>query len=483
MQEQGNTVRMHVTQGSGEPAQMHFTPGEKVGPTSVGASAEWRVSATAVLPVHAYVYYDGTQLFVRSATDSSRVTVDGRGVGEDWQALQVPCAVRMGLAVLCVSAETDDKVDTSDSDETQQIVPLLAANVVRRGSAAAEPPAPAKPIAATATSVLPVEVMMAARQTARQASKRARFTGAPPPSPAPAADGSPIDGKKTLLSPVVSREASQAELTPQDALKRTPAVPAARQTPTDAAPPSTAMPSAAIAGKPAGPPPPAVPSFGKRSPAMLPVQEAPRPALPLEVVAGLAPPAPSDAFQATPQGLQPAPISPANVGAGSGSTSSSRLLWLKRHWSSSSNAKKAAVMLALPAALLLGVMLMKGATRRSTTGAAPTPASTVSAASEGVRSTSSATSAPASAAPSSSGPAAVASTSARPIIRAAPGNTSALSARAAKQKTPQRRAVDAVAAGSYEEAAQIYEELAQSNPEEPAYVEAARILRAKRPKP
>lgn len=47
------------------------------------------------------------------------------------------------------------------------------------------------------------------------------------------------------------------------------------------------------------------------------------------------------------------------------------------------------------------------------------------------------------------------------------------------QKTPERTAVDAVAAGSLAPAADLYDELAKSHPENPAYKEAARILRAK----
>jgi len=47
------------------------------------------------------------------------------------------------------------------------------------------------------------------------------------------------------------------------------------------------------------------------------------------------------------------------------------------------------------------------------------------------------------------------------------------------KKTTEREAVDAVAAGQYELAAKLYEQLAKEHPETPAYKEAARILRAK----
>lgn len=57
----------------------------------------------------------------------------------------------------------------------------------------------------------------------------------------------------------------------------------------------------------------------------------------------------------------------------------------------------------------------------------------------------------------------------------APGNPKTDPAK----KTTEREAVDAVAAGQYELAAKLYEQLAKDHPETPAYKEAARILRAK----
>jgi hypothetical protein len=50
---------------------------------------------------------------------------------------------------------------------------------------------------------------------------------------------------------------------------------------------------------------------------------------------------------------------------------------------------------------------------------------------------------------------------------------------ASSQKTPERIAVDLVAAGAWEPAAKAYEELAKAHPENPAYKAAAKMLRAK----
>lgn len=49
----------------------------------------------------------------------------------------------------------------------------------------------------------------------------------------------------------------------------------------------------------------------------------------------------------------------------------------------------------------------------------------------------------------------------------------------AKEKTAERAAVDAVAAGAWDPAARAYDDLAKQHPENPAFREAARILRAK----
>lgn len=56
---------------------------------------------------------------------------------------------------------------------------------------------------------------------------------------------------------------------------------------------------------------------------------------------------------------------------------------------------------------------------------------------------------------------------------------SASAAPASSAKTPQREAADAVAAGAFDKAARLYEELGRAHPEVPAYGEAARIMKAR----
>jgi hypothetical protein len=53
----------------------------------------------------------------------------------------------------------------------------------------------------------------------------------------------------------------------------------------------------------------------------------------------------------------------------------------------------------------------------------------------------------------------------------------------AGKKSLERDAADAVAAGLYDDAARLYDELAKQHPEDPVFAEAARIMREKAGKP
>lgn len=89
-------------------------------------------------------------------------------------------------------------------------------------------------------------------------------------------------------------------------------------------------------------------------------------------------------------------------------------------------------------------------------------------------------------------PSAFASASAAPVLSAAAVATPAdaatgvlsppppVSSTVAKgERTPERRAVDAVAAGNFADALELYKGLAAAHPEVPAYTEAVRILEAR----
>jgi hypothetical protein len=135
--------------------------------------------------------------------------------------------------------------------------------------------------------------------------------------------------------------------------------------------------------------------------------------------------------------------------------------WLAARWREASGPKKALTVLMVPLVWAVWVIFTDKA-------APPRPLKPVAAAS---------VSAKPSAAPSVEPPAP------QPVQPAASPASSASAKPAAgpasSAKTPQREAADAVAAGAYDKAAKLYEDLAKANPGVPVYAEAARIMRAK----
>src|SRR5690606_30639942 len=49
---------------------------------------------------HAFVYFDGTSLFLQSADETSSASVDGYKVGKAWTELHAPCKIEIGAARL-----------------------------------------------------------------------------------------------------------------------------------------------------------------------------------------------------------------------------------------------------------------------------------------------------------------------------------------------------------------------------------------------
>jgi hypothetical protein len=174
-------------------------------------------------------------------------------------------------------------------------------------------------------------------------------------------------------------------------------------------------------------------------------------------------------------------------GAGPSAASGSKLAVIKAKWKEATPVQKILVALMLP---LLGAVLIifsddppppkpapgkkPAATAAPTATAMPTGTATAAP-------TADATDAGAPPDPGDGGAQAEPTATVVPTATAAPRATEP--ALPPGKKTLQRQAVDAVAAGSFEEAAKLYDELAKAHPEVPAYAEAARILRAKAAKP
>ncbi len=98
-----NPATTHVIEiesGIGEPAFIPLSMGQELQPISVGKKGMWRIESPRVLDVHAFVYFDGSSLFLQSADESNAASVDGFRVGKAWTELHAPCKIEIGQARL-----------------------------------------------------------------------------------------------------------------------------------------------------------------------------------------------------------------------------------------------------------------------------------------------------------------------------------------------------------------------------------------------
>lgn len=195
-----------------------------------------------------------------------------------------------------------------------------------------------------------------------------------------------------------------------------------------------------------------------------------------------APSGPGTASPSQPGGAQPS-------GPGAAGASASKLAWVKARWNEATVPQRVLLCLLLP--LLAAVWIIftddPPPPRRPAASAGSTPAASASSASSADPAATGAGAAPFDAldggtAENDAGAPPDASSTAEPTataVASSPPPAPSEPPLPAGKKTLQRQAVDAVAAGSYAEAAKLYEELAKEHPDVSAYAEAARIMRAK----
>jgi hypothetical protein len=100
MAKPGTTHVIEIETGIGEPAFIPLTLGSELQPISIGKKGMWRIESGRVLDVHAFVYFDGASLFLQSADESQAASVDGYRVGKAWTELHAPCKIEIGAARL-----------------------------------------------------------------------------------------------------------------------------------------------------------------------------------------------------------------------------------------------------------------------------------------------------------------------------------------------------------------------------------------------
>jgi hypothetical protein len=98
-------LRIEVRTGEAQRKQVEFAPGTVAEPFSVGSSGGWVISAPGIADVHAYLYYDGTTLFV-ARVGSASVTMAGHEIPEGWVPVEVPMNIHFAGAKLAVRGPT-----------------------------------------------------------------------------------------------------------------------------------------------------------------------------------------------------------------------------------------------------------------------------------------------------------------------------------------------------------------------------------------
>jgi hypothetical protein len=91
---------VEIETGIGEPASIPLTLGVELEPISIGTKGMWRIDSARVADVHAFMYFDGTSLFLQSASEGDAASVDGFAVGASWTELRAPCKIEIGAAKL-----------------------------------------------------------------------------------------------------------------------------------------------------------------------------------------------------------------------------------------------------------------------------------------------------------------------------------------------------------------------------------------------
>ncbi len=467
-------LRIEVRTGEAERKRVDFAPGTPVEPFSVGSAASWAVRAGGVVGVHAYLYFDGTTLFI-SSVGGAPVSMGGRNVGADWEPVEVPMNIHLGGAKLAVrgptshragqpSAKPQANVAVPEEDEKTQFQPQLmpeedektqfqpVPNSMRqgpRGAALATGPAAGMPAALMES---PPDSEATVVQRPEEVQKRAALAARPaPPAVAP-------ESERTRFAPVQAR------------------VPGA-PTPAAGAPPAAA--GAAPGQAPPGPPLPAAgaPMPGAPMPGAPMPQGAPMGAAPAPTAAGVpGPPGPG--------GVPAFVVQPGQPGAGPGAGAQQKrsgnpaLAKVKaqvaKAWREASIPQKA-ILILLPFAFFAMFTLM-GQSEHKPTHHSANSVSSVAAAPPSARSARPTLSAPpavgSAVAATSAAPTAASPATAKP---SAPAHTTA----PRSGKTPERIAVDAVAAGNYKEALEKYQALAAAHPDRPVFKQAVAILKQK----
>ncbi|MBX3220308.1 MAG: hypothetical protein KF795_07285 [Labilithrix sp.] len=513
----GRELVVRMSGGDSALTEMTFTIGRPAPLVSVGTRGDWRVLGRGVAPVHAVLAFNGAGLFA-CVREGAYLFVDGvRVASGGWVAVPAGATLALGEVRLTVvmgesfgttqivppmgrgalGEETSiggsfgttqivspmergalgEVTSVGGSFGTTQIVPPMGRGALGEetsiggsfGTTQIVPPmglgAPSAPRLPLSDGYAPSPAPVAAR--------------APVAAPAPVAARAPVDsfGVTRMVPPEVWRSPMRVAPVFDSYGSTRLAAPLARRRPRSPASSGHAF-GAAPVDAPNGHAFGAAPVNGPNGQAFVAAPVGPNSQAfgvecdELSAVRLAAHAHASASLAAAPAGERPSPASPARRGRDA----------FARAWRSSSHAKKAMLVLLGPT-LLAAVLSLRAPT------ASPAPPMRPAT--------------PSARAPEAPGPTPSGSAQARrqptPRARAAPEARARARARRARARTvapappgtrrragegrpaedTERRAIDAVAAGSGDAAAAQYDALAKENPDNPAFAEAARILRAR----
>jgi hypothetical protein len=439
MTEQNRNLQIDVLAGNASQRAVGLTPNEPVQPFTVGTAASWQVVADGVAEVHAYLFFDGVTLFVSCVDPQYPVYVDDQPVGSDWMAVGPGSEILFGSARLGVQGEGVEVMDVEpDPDPTAW------------GQPRGKPPSPSLGMPDEATVMTPMQA-----------------GGVPPPAPHPGS--APVKPKKLKIR----QSARENPADDADATRFAPldmaSVPGAAPTRPPAGliggegalPPAASTPPPPRAWVPPGVSPQAIPG-GPPMPGPMPGG----PPMPGPMPGG--PPMPGPAMLGPPVSgpmLGTIPVAPPPGAPLAQESKKNPLHTVVEQWKIASIPQKAIIAL-MPFAFASMFIVFDDGDEEE----APSPAPAVSSVAK----------IPTPPPPPPEVPAQDAS--APPVAVAADAATEAPPPLPKGQKTLQRKAADALAAGNDDAALVLYEELLHDQPSNTAYQDIVRILRARKRK-
>lgn len=96
----GATYLLEARNARAMPLTIELRTGTTLDPLSVGRNGTWLLDAAGVLIQHAFLYFDGEQLFVQSTDPHVPVVLAGRPIPTQWTRVNAPCSLVFGACTI-----------------------------------------------------------------------------------------------------------------------------------------------------------------------------------------------------------------------------------------------------------------------------------------------------------------------------------------------------------------------------------------------